>query len=36
MHGKAIDAGDTSSKRVAALVAASRRLAELQNKLKAS
>jgi hypothetical protein len=33
MHSKAIEAGDTSPKRAAALVAATRRLTELQSKL---
>jgi hypothetical protein len=36
MHSKAIEAGDTSPKRAAALVAATRRLIELQSKLNAS
>jgi hypothetical protein len=36
MHSKAIEAGDTSPKRAAALVAARRRLTELQSKLNAS
>jgi hypothetical protein len=36
MHSKAIEAGDTSSKRAAALAAAIRRLTELQSKLNAS
>jgi hypothetical protein len=36
MHSKAIEAGDASPKRAAALVAAIRHLAELQSKLKTS
>jgi hypothetical protein len=36
MHSKAIEAGDTSPKRAAALAAAIRRLTELQSKLNAS
>jgi len=35
-HSKAVEAGDSSPKRAAALIAARRHLIELQNKLKAS
>ena len=35
-HSKAVEAGDSSPKRAAALIAARRHLTELQDKLKAS